>query len=515
MTLPPGYVPLTVADGIRASMQRGPGRLALREGERTLTYAQLVERIDRVANAVAAGLSLRPGEHAALMAPNCLEFVEVVCGSAAAGVAAATVSPRSTLAEVEEICNDSEARLLIVHPGLEELARSAALTTVEEIIVLGDQYEHWLAQASTRPPSIRVDEWDILCIPYTSGTTGRPKGVMLPHRSRAWTFFAMAVEFDCFGPDRRALTVTPLSYGAGFSFAVAPLFFGGSTTLLPRFEPDLALATVEQHAITSTFMVPTQFSALFALGERELARYDSSSLRTIVSMAAPLSQTAKERIVARFGEGLLFEAYGSTEGGWISAIRPADQLRKQQSVGHPLPCTNVRLVGEDGDPVPPGDIGELHVHSPFMFAGYWNRPAETADAFRDGWYVTGDLARQDDEGFLYLVDRRNDLIISGGVNVFPREVEEVLLRHEAVAEAAVFGIPDTHWGEAVHATVALHAGMHASEQELLDFCSVKLAGSKRPKTVDLTERLPRNAAGKISRRELREPYWAGFERRVH
>jgi len=150
-----------------------------------------------------------------------------------------------------------------------------------------------------------------------------------------------------------------------------------------------------------------------------------------------------------------------------------------------------------------------------MFAGYWNRPAETADAFRDGWYVTGDLARQDDEGFLYLVDRRNDLIISGGVNVFPREVEEVLLRHDAVAEAAVFGIPDTHWGEAVHATVALHAGMHASEQELLDFCSVKLAGSKRPKTVDLTERLPRNAAGKISRRELREPYWAGFERRVH
>ncbi len=513
MTVGHGYVPLTVADGIRASLHHGAGRVALREADRSLTYGRLVERIDRIGNA-AHGLGLRRGDHVALMAPNCLEFVEIVCGLAAVGVAVAMISPRATAAEVGEICGDCEARMLMVHPDTAEVAHAADLSGVESVVEIGEPYEALLSRASTAAPSVDIDESDIFCIPYTSGTTGRAKGVLLPHRARAWTFFAMAVEFGCFGPGRRALAATGLNYGAGFSFAVAPLFFGGTTIILGRFEPDAMLRLIESERVTSAFTVPTQLNDVLSLGESERARHRTCSLQALISNAAPLSQPAKERLVQWLGDDTLFEAYGSTEGGWISAIHPRDQLTKPGSVGHPLPCTRVRIVDADGDEVPVGETGELLVRSPFMFSGYWRREAETAAAFRDGWFATGDVARFDDDGYLYLVDRMNDLIISGGVNVYPREVEDALLRHVSVAEVAVFGIPDERWGEAVHATVALRPGAQASERELLDHCSKLLAGPKRPKAIDFAPSLPHNSAGKVLRRELRQPFWEARDRLV-
>ena len=511
---PSTFRPITIAEGMRSSARRTPGKVALSEGERELTFSQLVERIDRVSNVALSGLGLRPGEHAALMSPNCLEFVELTCGLAEAGVPAAMVNPRSTPAEAAHVCDDAQARVLFVHPSLEERARSASFATVERIVTIGPEHERLLADARPSRPDARPEEWDVFCIPYTAGTTGLPKGVLLPHRARTLTFFAMGVEYGCYGPDGRSLAIAPLYHGGGFAFAVAPVFFGGTCEIMPRFDPEEVLRKIEALAITNTFMVPTHFHSLFGLGAETLDRYDMSSLKTVISNAAPLPQATKEKIVERFGEGLLFECYGSTEASIVSNLRPPDQLRKLQCVGQPFPCTELRILDPDGNDVPVGEVGELYSRSPFLFAGYWNQPDETAAAFRDSWFTVGDLARQDEEGYLYLVDRKGDKIISGGVNIYPREVEEALARHPAVVEVAVFGIPDEHWGEAVRAAVSLQPGAAVSEQELIDFCGDQIADYKRPKHVDFLEHLPRNAAGKILRRELREPFWADRERRV-
>jgi long-chain acyl-CoA synthetase len=513
---PSSYLPITISDGIRTSMGRDPDKIAFRESERELSYRALVERIDRVANGVTHGLGLQSGDRAAVLSPNTLEFVEIVCGLAEAGVPPALINSRASASDVKFICDDAGARVLFVHSSLEELARAAAPESVQQVIVIGQRYEEWLASASPHRSAPKAEEWDTFCIPYTAGTTGDPKGVLLPHRSRVLTFFSMAVEYGCYGPDDRALAVAPLYHGAGFAFALAPVFFGGTCEILPRFDPEELLRAIERGRSTNVFMVPSHFQALFALGDDVLDRYDTSSLHTIISNAAPLAQVMKERIVERFGDDLLFECYGSTEGGIVSNLRPADQLRKLQCVGLPFPLTSVRIVDEDGQDVGPGEPGELFSSSPYLFSGYWNRAEETYEAIRDGWFSAGDIAYRDDEGYIYLIDRKNDKIISGGVNIFPREIEEVLLRHPSVAEAAVFGIPDERWGEAVHAVVVLRPHSTEGEQEdgILDFCAASIARYKLPKHIEFADVLPRNAAGKILRRELRDPYWAGLTRRV-
>jgi long-chain acyl-CoA synthetase len=504
-----------VAQGVRTSAHRAPEKVALREGTRELRYRELVERIDRVSNAVLEGLGLRPGDHAAIMSPNCIEFPELVLGLASAGVAPAMVNYRSTPHDLAFICGDSEARVLFVHREHEELARSAELETVERIIVLGADYDGWLAAARPVRPETCVEEWDLFCMPYTAGTTGEPKGVLLPHRSRSLTFLAMGAEFGCYTPSDHALGIAPMFHGAGFAFAIAPIFFGGTTTIMKRFEPEEVLRLLADQRCTNMFMVPTFFSAIFGLGEQVLRRYDTSALRTIVSNAAPLPQAMKERIVEHFGDGVLHECYGSTEASIVTNLRPDDQLRKEQCVGQPFPCTEVRLLDENGEDVPTGEVGELFARSPYLFAGYWKRPEETEAGFRNGWFSAGDLARRDEEGYLYLVDRKNDKIISGGVNIYPREVEEVLVRHPAIAEAAVFGVPDEYWGEAVHAVVAVRRGETVTPEQLLAYCAERdLARFKLPKEIELVEALPKNAAGKILRRELRDPFWVGRERQI-
>ena len=500
---PDSYVPLTIADGIRASAKRTPGKVALSEGERQLTYQQLTDRIHRVSGAATNGLGLAPGQHVALMLPNCLEFIEIVCGLALAGVPPAMVNPRFTATELAFIANDSEARVLFVHESVEELAKSAELETVERIVTIGQEYETMLADSKGAGPPVAVEEWDPFCISYTGGTTGLPKGVLLSHRSRSLTFFGMAVEHGCYSPEDRALAIAPLFHGGGFAFAMAPISFGGSCEILPRFEPEKALKLIEELGITNTFMVPTHFHAIFALGDQTLSRHGTRSLTTIVSGAAPLPQATKEGIVERFGEDVLHEVYGSTEAGIVTNLRPPDQLRKRQCVGLPFPYTVVRLLDDHGHEVPAGEIGELYSLSPYTFNGYWSRPLETAEAFRDGWLSVGDLARRDDEGYIYIVDRKKDMVISGGINIYPREIEEVLHTHPAVAEAAVVGVSDAYWGEATKAYVVLRGGDEVGEEDLSLYCAESLARHKLPKSFEFVSRLPRNAAGKVLRRELR------------
>jgi acyl-CoA synthetase (AMP-forming)/AMP-acid ligase II len=494
---------MLISDGVRASAGRTPDKVAIRESGRELTYARLVDRIGRVANLVHAGLGLRHGERAAVLSANCLEYIEIVCGMAEAGVAAATIGPAAAPPEIRFICEDSGARVMFVSAALEEAARAAAPPSVERFVVIGPAYEALLAHAASGPCPVDVSEEDIFSVPYTSGATGRPKGVLLSHRGRVLSAFAMAAEHGCYTNRDRAVATTPMFHGAGFLMAVTPIWFGGQVEILPRFDVESLMATITGNQATSAYIVPAHFAALFALPDSKRAQWDMRSMKAAISGTAPLPQALKERIVRYFGESVLYERYGTTETSIATSLGPQDQLRKIACVGLPYPATQVRVCDEAGNEVPCGEAGELWVCSPYQFSGYLNMPEATAAGRRGDWFVTGDIARQDEEGYVYLVDRKNDMVISGGENIYPREVEEVLLGHPAVAECGVTGAPHPYWGEAVTAFVVLRPGMQVTAEDLAALCRDRLSRYKVPKEIRFVAALPRNSMGKVLRRELR------------
>ena len=338
---------------------------------------------------------------------NRLEYIEVVAGFAAMGAAVVTINTRLAANELEAICRDCGPRVLVVDQACEELARSAALDGIERVLVIGGSYDEWLARAAPEEPDETPEEWQPFAISYTSGTTGTAKGIVLSHRSRVLSCFGMAAEYGCYGPNDTHLAFAPLFHGGGFVFALAAVFFGGFCELLPRFDPEGVLQRLCDGRFTGTFMVPTHFHAILNLGEGVLAGYRNHGLTALVSNAAPLPQVTKEKIVAQFGEGVLHETYGSTEAGIVTNLRPPDQLRKKSCVGLPFVGNRIRLLDDEGKEAAPGEVGELFSTSPYLFNGYWNKPDETTATMRDGWVSAGDMARRDEEGYLYIVDRKN------------------------------------------------------------------------------------------------------------
>jgi acyl-CoA synthetase (AMP-forming)/AMP-acid ligase II len=503
VALPPSFRSLTMASGVRAAMRREPGKIAIVHGERRRSYAELVHRIERITRATVA-LGVKPGENAAIVARNCIEYLELACGVPEAGVALATVNPRFTTAEIESICNDAGARVVFVDAASAPLVRAARLTTAAQVIEIGPEFERWLESAPDSVPLPQVDEWDTWTIPYTSGTTGRPKGVMISHRSRALLALASATDYGCFSPDDTFLAMAPMTYGGGLAFPVACLLHGASVDIMDRFEPEAVLRALKHGGITGIFMVPTHFHQIFALPPEVLERYRAPPIRTIIANAAALPQAMKEKIVPYFGDDVLFEVYSSTEAGMVCSLRPPDQLRKHSCVGTPQAHTEVKILAEDGRECAPDEVGELFSRSPYLFHGYWQRPEETAAAFRDGWVSVGDLARRDGEGYLYIVDRKKDMVICGGVNIYPREIEEVLLTHPAIADAAVIGVPDEQWGERLRAFVVLRAGAALTVDEMATCCASRLAAYKVPRELRCIDAMPRNANGKILKTDLRK-----------
>jgi long-chain acyl-CoA synthetase len=501
--LPGTYRPVTMGTGIRSACGRDPSKTALICEGRRLTYGRLVERMARVAALVRHGFGLTPGERAAIVAGNCLEYIEIVSGTADAGVCIATVNPKQTAAEIGYILQDCGARLVFCTPALEPLVRDAASPAVEHVVVIGPDYEDLLARASATPELPLVEEWDAFAMPYTSGTTGKPRGVTLPHRARVMTILGMASEYACYGPDDTYLALAPLFHGAGYAFAHAAVFLGGTCEILTGFDAETVIRRLHEGGHSGTFMVPTHFHAIFALPRPVLDRHRGVRLKGLVSNAAPLPQRTKELIVEYFGDGILHESYGSTEAAIVTSLRPADQLRKLHCVGRPFTMNQVKLLDDAGNPVRQGEVGELYSNSPYLFLGYWEKPEATAAAMRDGWFSAGDMARMDEEGFVYLVDRKKDMYISGGVNVYPREVEELLFRLPGVREAAVVGVPDDYWGEVGRAFIVPQPGAALDPEAIVAACKAKLAGHKVPKHVTFLDALPRNAAGKVLKTELR------------
>lgn len=494
---------LTIGRGIRCAAARVGAKPAIVADGETLDYRRLVERMARVANLGLGHLQLEPGDRVALIAPNCLPYVELVAGLSDIGVIVATLSPRLTPVELAAILEDCTPRAIFVHPRA-AAAMAAAQASGIATIVLGDAYEALLARASDRAVHVAVAETDPFALAYTSGTTGQPKGVLLPHRSRSITFMAMAAEYRCFGVDDHFLALAPMCHGAGFVFACAALFFGGTTSLFPADDPIAMLDRIGERDISGVFMVPTQFARLFDLPQSELDRRRAHRLTSIISNAAALPFAAKERAIAHFGDGLLHETYGSTEGGIVTNIRPSEQLNHPGSVGRPFPGVEVAILDDAGLPCAAGQPGELFSRSPASFTGYWRLSDETARTIDgDGWVTVGDIATRDADGFIAIVDRKKDMVVTGGMNVYPREIENVIAALAGVADVAVVGAPDPEWGEALHAYVVARPGMRLDADTVTAKCRAELAGFKIPRAISFVDELPRNASGKVLKAALR------------
>ncbi|GAA4368047.1 class I adenylate-forming enzyme family protein [Nocardioides caricicola] len=516
MAIASGGAQMTIAGGIREFARATPRATAVIDGDRTLTFGALDERASRLATWL-LGKGLQPGERVAVLLGNRLEYPEVAAGIAKAGLVMVPLNPRLTPAESRYILEHSGARALVLDDKLAALAGDAAeelqltvlcISSGNGATQLGPEYEAALAAADARDPYAPVSELDPFCIAYTSGTTGRPKGVVVSHRSRALTFYLSALEWGL-GPGRTSAAVAPMYHGAGFAFGYAPVFAGGTVTMLRSWDPEEFLALCARDRVQSTFLVPTHAQMLRGLGEGAVAKHDLSSLDTLYFNAAALPWPLKQWVMAEFPQCGIHELYGSTEGGIITNLRPADQHTKPGSVGHAWFLTELRVVDDAGNPVPNGEPGELFSRSPFLMNGYHDDPEATAACTTDDGFLTcGDVVVRDEDGYVHIVDRKKDLIISGGVNVYPREVEDVLATHAAVAESAVVGVPSETWGEEVAAYVVLRGGVSVSPEEIAAeleaHCRTGLAGFKVPRRWTVTDTLPRNAAGKILKRELRD-----------
>ncbi len=499
---PPSPSPLDVCESIRAWAGRHPDKTALLDGPRRLTFGGLAERAARVANG--ASHDFAGADRVGLLAYSCLEYVELVLGLAAAGRPAMLLNARLSAGELAAVCQDCALGVLFVQPALRDLAEAAAAIAEVRIIEIGADYEAWLSRASASPPPGSSRSTDTFCIAATGGTTGRSKGVVLSQRSRALMYGAMRDVFGCYGPEDRNLAVAPLFHGAGFNFCFASLYFGGSVVLLDRFDPQQVWRCLEHDGVTNASVVPTHLAAMLAEPCAVAGAQAVGALRALICNGAPLPLSTKQRGRSVWGEGVLCEAYGGTEAGIITTLSAEDLLEHPTSVGRAFPGVEIQLRDEAGAPVLPGVVGEVYTRSPYHFDGYVGGAPHAPDA----WFSGGDLAVLDASGFLHLVDRKNETIISGGVNIYPAEVEMALADHPAVAEVAVFGVPDAYWGEAVHALVALAPGAQVSAEELRRFAAERVGRMKAPKSVAFRDSLPKSAAGKVLRRVLRDEHRA-------
>ena len=509
-------------------MKRGfmyrPERDCVIFGEQRVTYREFEKRLNKLANML-YGLGLQKGDRVSVLSENSMTAAEAMIGVEKSGMVWAPLNFRHVPAEHVYHLNNAGSRAVIMQQQFAEGIASVRdeLETVEHLIVDGegfegmDSYEDLMARASDKTTTVDIDEDDPVALMYTSGTTGKAKGVLHTHKSFGALATFAAIELGIQDSDV-VIYVAPINHGAGILLP-PHLMMGVPNILIAHLDVDYILDVIQKEKVTTMWLAPTIIYFLLAYPNR--ANFDLSSLRSLPYSSAPIAVEKLKEALDTFGS-VFAQAYGLVECPVISMLSRDDhvvggseeQTKRLGSAGREVIYTEVRVVDDDGSALPPGEMGEIIVNSPLVMKEYWRDPEATAQALRDGWLYTGDVGYLDDMGYLFIADRLKDMIITGGYNVYPKEVENVIFKHEAVFEAAVIGVPDETWGESVKAFVALKPGMQATEEEIIAVCKDNLASYKKPKSVDFVDALPKNLAGKILKTELRAPYWEGKERQV-
>jgi acyl-CoA synthetase (AMP-forming)/AMP-acid ligase II len=503
-------IQVTVPYLLERAAFKNPDREAIVSETGRWTYAQWEENANKRARALSRQ-GIRKGDHVATIFLNGNEVMETYLALMKLGAVGVPLNVRLAPPELHYIIDHCDASALILASEFENAIREIKpkLSRVRRYLVSGAKsqkemvsLEEACSGESGEPFQSDISEHDIAVILYTAGTTGRPKGVLLSHRNLIWASINVAHDVDL-ESDYRVLLVFPLYHAAAYLLFVSDLFVGCTNVTMRTFEPKRVMELIQEERINRMTFPPTVWN--FILQLPNLDRYDTSSVRSLSTGAEAMPLETKKRLLELFPNAKLGETLGMTESAaTITTLKPRDVLRKMASVGKPFVNVEVRLVDDADRDVPQGEVGEILARGPNIMEGYYRDPEATAKTLQGGWLHTGDLGRLDEEGFLYVVDRKKDMIITGGENVFPREIEEVLYRHPKVLEAAVIGLPDPQWGEKIHAVVVLKEGQEMTETEVIDYCKENLASFKKPKSVDFVNQLPRSSAGKVLKRILKE-----------
>jgi len=512
---------LNIGDILRVNAKKFPDRMALKDARRMLTFKQYNERSCRLANGLLK-LGLKKGDRLCILSHNCLEFMELYAATAKTGIVAVPINWRISPHDMEYVIMDSDAKAVIVGEKFLETVNGfrQKIKNIHpgSFIAISDKpqegyisYEAVLASGSPDEPNSRAEPQDVWIQLYTSGTTGKPKGVVRNHESYTAFYLINAVDYG-FTQHDYGLIVMPLCHVNSTFYSFVFTYLGGAVYVHREYNFDASelLEIIDREKITFTSLIPTHYALILSAPEAARKRFDGSSMKQILCSSAPVRQQMKLEVMKFFKNAALFEAYGSTEAGLVTLLRPEDQLKKLGSIGQECAGTdNLLILDENKKPVKPGEIGELYSRGPMMFKQYYKMPEKTRSSFSGEYFSAGDMAQIDGDGYYHLVDRKANMIITGGEHVYPTEVEEVISRHPAVFDVAVIAVPHDKWGEAVKAIIILREGKTATEKEIIDFCAEKgMASFKKPKTVDFIkpDEMPRTGTGKILHRVLRERY---------
>ncbi|MFJ2158081.1 long-chain fatty acid--CoA ligase [Streptomyces sp. NPDC087856] len=513
-----------LTQGLHRAVQQHPDRVMTTFGERTRTFGEVADRVARLAGGL-RGIGVRRGDRVAMLALNSDRYSEYVLAVPWADAVLNPLNVRWSAAEVGYALRDSATRVLLVDDAFAPMvpALRAAYPDLDRVIHTGEgplpegalAYEELLAAADPLEDARRSGD-QLAGLFYTGGTTGFPKGVMLSHANliTAWTG-SMATGY-LGGPDSLTLHVAPLFHLAGLAAWGTTLLIGGSHVIIPAFEPVAVLKAIAEHRVTDVLLVPTMIQLL--VDHPEIDAHDLTSLRAMTYGASPIPQAVLERAMKALPEVSFIQAFGMTELAPVATfLGPADHVEGHRllSAGRAAPHVEIRVVDFEDAEVPTGTVGEITVRGGNVMLGYWGQPEETRAAVRDGWMHTGDGGYLDGEGYLYIVGRLKDMIVTGGENVYAAEVENAVARHPAVAQCAVIGVPDAEWGERVHVVVVLHPGAEVELDELREHTRTLIAGYKTPRSMEVVHALPMSGAGKILKRELRRRHWTDQQRGVN
>jgi len=507
---------LTIGEMLTAQARMQPDRIGARDLERAMTFHEWNARACALANGLLA-LGLAKGERVAILAFNRVEWAEIYVAVAKAGLVAVPINFRLTAPEAGFIASDCAVSAVIVEEALIDIAKDMCEqidVPADNYLLIGSPREGWqsydrlIEAASQKEPAVTVSPDDTWCLMYTSGTTGNPKGAIRSHRGM--TMLALMTEVELgLGRDDNALLVMPMCHANSLNFFTAFLYIGAQVTVFssPSFDAALCLQTIGAYGITFSSLVPTHYQMMLDVPETHRGDASFASVAKLMISSAPARVEIKRAIMQMFPNSGLFELYGSTEQGWATMLHPHEQFDHLGSVGREVVgSAPIKILDENGIEVPDGQVGELYSCGPYAFEGYWNLPEKTAEAFRGKYLSVGDMAMRDAHGFIKLIDRKKNMIISGGENVYPTEVEAILGQHPEVKDVAVVGVADNKWGERVAAAVVLRDNAQVTAEDLIDWTRDKLAGFKRPRNIIFLspEEMPRNTTGKILHRVLRD-----------